>query len=122
MKIKVLSSEQTTKDGRKYTSYFTPVKIMVVGEEEKGLQEKNMSVGFTKVAEKQLPVDFKRGIIDGDINHPFVWEITYDEDGKPQYPVAWVRSINSITPVKARKKNTCTFLVDEEDTEETNID
>lgn len=125
MKIKVLSKQKQTKDGKKYVAYFTPVRIMVKGEEEKGLQDKYLSVYFTKVAEKKLPVDFKRGLLDVDgekINFPYVYERKVNEDGSIDYPEVWIRDINTIEPVKAKAVNTCSFITDEEETEETNIE
>ena len=117
MKIKVLKSKKT-----KYDAYFTPVKIMVKGEEEKGQQEKTINVKFSESAEKKLPVGFKGGIIDvngEDVNFPYVYEVKYDEEkSKEIYPLVYFKELNSVTPLKPRE-NTCEFLVDEEETEET---
>ena len=78
MKIKVLKSKKTD-----FPSYWTPVHIVVKGEEEKGAQSKGLNVYFSKSADKKLPVDFKGGILEckgEDVNVPFVYEIKTDLD------------------------------------------
>ena len=117
MKIKVLKSKKTS-----FPSYYTPVTILVKGEEEKGEQAKTLKVKFSKEAEKKLPVDFKGGIIalkGEDVNYPFVYEIK-KKDGKDDYPFVYIKDFESITPLKQRE-DTCSFLGVEEDTEETEI-
>lgn len=119
MKVKVLLSKKT-----EFPSYWTPVKIVVKGEEEKGPQAKGLNVRFTKVADKKLPVDFKGGIIEvkpEQINFPFIYEIKKGENGEDEYPVVWIRDIENVLPLPA-PKNTCTFVGVEEDTKETEID
>ena len=118
MKIKVLKSKKT-----EFPSYWTPVHIVVKGEEEKGAQAKGLNVYFSKSADKKLPVDFKGGILElkgEDVNVPFVYEITKDEDGKDNYPFVYIKDFDSISPLPT-PKNTCTFDVDEEETKETII-
>ena len=123
MKIKVLKSEKTTKDGKKFTAYWTPVTIVVKGEEEKGAQEKGNNVYFSEVAEKKLPVGFKGGILEckgEDVSAPYIYEIKKDEDGKDNYPFVYIKDLQSVSPLKPRE-NTCTFVVDEQETEESEI-
>ena len=119
MKIKVLKSKKT-----EFPSWWTPVTIMVKGEEEKGLQKKGLNVRFTKVADKKLPLDFKGGIIvikDGkNVNFPFVYQITKGEDGEDEYPVVWIRDFDEILPLP-QIENTCHFDGDEEETSETEL-
>lgn len=118
MKIKVLKSKKT-----EFPSYWTPVHIVVKGEEEKGAQAKGLNVYFSKSADKKLPVDFKGGILEldgADVNMPFVYEITKDEDGKDNYPFVYIKDFKEIKPLPT-PKNTCTFDVDEEETPETEI-
>lgn len=117
MKIKVLKSKKTS-----FPSYYTPVTILVKGEEEKGEQAKSLKVVFSKEADKKLPVDFKGGIIElkgEDINYPFVYEIK-KKDGKDDYPFVYIKDFESVTPLRPRE-DTCSFLGVEEDTEETEI-
>ncbi|MBO7696332.1 MAG: hypothetical protein J6T10_27155 [Methanobrevibacter sp.] len=118
MKIKVLKSKKTT-----FPSYFTPVMIIVKGEEEKGEQQKGLKVLFSKEADKKLPVDFKGGIFElkgEDVNVPFVYEIKTNAKGEDDYPFVYIKNFDSLTPLKARK-NTCRFIGIEEDTEEADI-
>lgn len=123
MKVKVLKSNKT-----QFPSYFTYVKIVVKGEEEKGAQEKSLNVYFSEGADKKLPVGFKGGIIEckpENINFPYVYEIKKGKkpDGTEcdDFPFVYIKDIESITPLKPRA-NTCQFLVDEEDTSETSIE
>lgn len=122
MKLKVLKSKKS-----KFPSYYTPVKIVVVGEEDKGTQPKTLNVYFSKVADKKLPVDFKGGIIEcnaQDVFAPFVYEIKQNKDDatKKDYPFVYIKDIIKVSDLKATNSNTCTFMVDEEETEETTID
>lgn len=118
MKIKVLKSKKTT-----FPSYFTPVMIIVKGEEDKGEQSKGLKVVFSKEADKKLPVDFRGGILElkgEDVNYPFIYEIKKNEDGEDDYPFVYIKNFESITPLKPRE-NTCRFIGVEEDTEETDL-
>ena len=122
MKIKVLKTTKTTSDGRTFTSYFTPVMIVVKGEEEKGEQQKGLTINFSKESDKKLPVDFNGGILEvkgEDVIMPYVYEIKQKDD-KDVYPNVYIKDFQSISPLKP-KKNTCRFLVDEEETEETEM-
>lgn len=118
MKVKVLLSKKTN-----FPSYWTPVKIVVKGEEEKGQQEKGLKVVFSKEADKKLPVDFKGGVLEvkgENINFPFIYEIKHGDNGEDNYPFVYIKMFESITPLKPRE-NTCAFLVDEQDTTETEM-
>lgn len=118
MKIKVLKSKKTT-----FPSYFTPVMIVVKNEEEKGEQKKGLKVVFSKQADKKLPVDFTGGTLDvkgEDVIFPYIYEIKKGENGEDDYPFVYIKDFNSITPLKPRE-NTCRFLTDEQDSEETEI-
>ena len=118
MKIKVLKSKKTS-----FPSYYTPVMIVVKGEEEKGEQQKGLKVLFSKVAEKKLPVDFKGGIIElkgEDVIFPYIYEIKTNDKGEDDYPFVYVKDFDAITPLKPRE-NTCRFLVDEEETQESDL-
>ena len=118
MKLKVLKSKKTN-----FPSYYTPVMIVVKGEEEKGEQQKGLKVLFSKTADKQLPVDFKGGIIDvdgSDINFPYIYEIKTNDNGEDDYPFVYIKKFNSVTPLKPRK-NTCRFIGVEEESEEVEI-
>lgn len=118
MKIKVLKSKKTS-----FPSYYTPVAIVVKGEEEKGEQQKGIKVLFSKDADKKLPVDFKGGIIEckgTDVVMPFVYEIKTNEKGEDDYPFVYIKNFDDLQPLP-QPKNTCRFLGVEEDTEEQEI-
>lgn len=122
MKIKVLKTTKKTKDGKSFDSYFTPVEIVVKGEEEKGPQQRGLTLNFSKEADKKLPVNFNGGILEvkgENVIMPFVYEIK-QKDGRDVYPNVYIKDFESITPLKPRS-NTCRFLVDEEETEETDL-
>lgn len=121
MKLKVLKSKKS-----KFPSFFTPVKIVVKGEEDKGAQEKTLNVYFSEVADKKLPVGFKGGIIEckpEDINAPYVYEIkTNKKDAtKLDYPMVYIKDLISVQPLQP-KENTCAFMGVEEETDEVNFD
>ncbi len=119
MKIKVLKSKKTD-----FPSYFTPVMIVVKGEEEKGEQKKGLKVIFSKSADKKLPVDFKGGILEvkgTDVNFPYVYEIKKNENDEDEYPFVYIKDFDEIAPLPALK-NTCRFLVDEEETTEVTLE
>ena len=119
MKIKVLKSKKTD-----FPSYWTPVTIVVKGEEEKGAQPKGLKVIFSEEAKKKLPVKFKGGVLSvkgDDVNFPYIYEIKQKESGEDDYPFVYIKMFDEITPLKPRE-NTCTFCVDEEETSETEID
>ena len=126
MKVKVLVSKKQTKDGKTFVGYWTPVHIQVFeGEEDKGIQKKGLTLNFSKEADKKLPVDFKGGILEckgNDVIAPYVYRISKDEEtGKDKYPNVYIKDFESISPLP-QKQNTCVFDVDEQDTEESDID
>ena len=126
MKVKVLVSNKQTKDGKKFVSYWTPVHIQVFeGEEDKGVQKKGLTLNFSKEAEKKLPVKFNGGILEckgEDVIAPYVYKITKDEKtGKDNYPNVYIKDFDSVEPLPKRE-STCVFDIDEQDTEESDID
>ena len=126
MKLKVLVSNKKTSDGKSFVNYWTPVHIQVFeGEEDKGIQKKGLNVFFSKEADKKLPVKFNGGILEckgDDVIAPYVYKVTKDEEtGKDKYPNVYIKDFDSITPLP-KKESTCVFDVDEEDTEESDID
>ena len=132
MKIKVLSSKQTiTLNGKKKTfyRYFSPCRIQVIDDngEDLGICEKNINVSFTKDAGKKLPDEKVFAIFESskpeDISLPYVWKKTKNpETGEDEYPRIWIRSWEKMTPVKPRVNNTCEPILEEDDTEEIEIE
>ena len=132
MKIKVLSSKQVITDdkGKEKTfyRYFTPVEIQVVGSdgEDLGIQKKNLEVHFTKLALRKVADEKIFSIFEcrgEDVGFPFVYrhpkDLKNDEEWAKNH--VWIRDFIKETPIpfepKQSTKNTCTFLVDEEETE-----
>lgn len=119
VKLLLKSKQKQTKDGRKFRAFFTTAMIVVKGEEEKGKQRKTLNVKFDKSVETK---NYVRGIIvcdEKDIDIPFKYQII-QKNGKDSYPSVYVRKVKSYEEVKA--KSTATFLLEEDETEETTID
>ena len=126
IKLLLMSKQQTRADGRsKFRKFFTSVYIEVEGEEEKGLQEKSITVKFDKAVDTSK---FIRGILTVDeknIDIPYrykVREVTL-EDGtvKKSYPHIYIKKVESYE--ERKPKTTAQFnLMDEAETEETDID
>lgn len=131
VKIKVLSTKVQV--GKKsFLRYFTYLNLVVVGEEEKGKQKKSVTVKFIEEVSKNLPKD-RFFILTVDTNKdqiscPRKYEVRQIEDKKTgemkdDYPILWVRGYEEFTPIKPRPiTDDVEFCVDEEPTEETEID
>lgn len=131
MKIKVFSKKVTItyEDGKSNTfyRYFMPCRIQVFENgEDKGIQEKNVEVHFTKSAMKKLPDEKVFAIFEIE-NHenyslPFTYEIKTNEKGETEYPAVWIRDWDKLTPIPYKaKESTCEPIIDEEDTESVEI-
>ena len=125
MKIKVLSKKVTItgEKGKEnvFYRYFSPVNIQVLENgKDMGVQEKSISVHFTKKAMKQIEDEQIFAIIDGDISLPYVYEVKTDEKtGELVYPEIWVREIKSMKKIPYKgKENTCVPILDEDDESE----
>jgi len=122
VQLLLMSKQAKTKDGKKFRRFWTKVKILVKGEEEKGKQVKSLTVKFDEgVATK----DFVRGIItceEKDIDLPFVYQVKYDEETKKdRYPYIQVHKVEKYE--ERKPKSTIEFcLDDEEETEDVTID
>lgn len=133
MKLKVLSSKQTItlENGKKkeFYRYFTPVEIQVISADGKdlGIQKRNLSVKFTKDAMKKLSDDKVFSIFEckgEDVSHPYVYQEPKDITNKDETSKndVWVRGWIKETPIPySAPQNTCSFMVDEEDTESVEI-
>lgn len=120
IKIQLLSKDVKSKDGtRKFRTFFTPVNIVVKGEEDKGAQKKYLTVKFKDGVEHS---NLKRGILtckDEDIWIPYVYEITENQEtGKKEFPTVWVRGYEDYQVTKSNRQNTCVPILDEVDTDE----
>lgn len=116
--IMVYSAMKKNKEGKPFRAYWTKMKIVVAGEEEKGKQLKNINVSFRKSVNTYA---IKRGLVTGEIDAPFKYEITVDEKtGKKIYPCVWVRSVDKYEE-KIAHHDQSDFVIDEKETEETDL-
>ena len=126
LKIKVIAKTYKKSNGTgTFEKFFTPVNIIVLGEEDKGLQAKAIQVKFKKgiVPQKGIYV-FNN---DDEFSLPYVFEIKEVEqkDGstKIEYPVCWIRGYKEIRPLPKKKNNSCIPVVDDdENVEDTEIE
>ena len=116
--IMIYSTMKKTKEGKPFRAYWTKMKIVVAGEEEKGKQLKNINVSFRKEVNTY---GIKRGLITGEIDAPFTYAVTIDEKtGKKKYPCVWVRSVEKYEERTAHHDQS-DFVTDEEATKETDL-
>lgn len=113
-RIMIYSKIGKTKSGKKFRHYWTKMNILVSGEEEKGKQPKSVTVKFTQDAGNTA--DIRRGILTGEINAPFKYEITQDENGEDVYPVVWVRKIITFESKEATHSQSDFILEDDSKT------
>lgn len=124
MKLKLFSRMQEFKQGKKIVKtrvFSTLMNIIVVGEEDKGAQKKYLNLKFRQGIDTSKLV---RGYIEiedipENINYPFKYEITKDEEtGKDIYPCVWVRT-DKFKYIEVLKKNNHQnlFVVDDEEEE-----
>ena len=120
--VKLLVKSKKKKNastGAQFRTYFTDVRIIVKGEEEKGKQLKTVNVRFDKTIDTKNIV---RGMItckDSDIDLPFKYQVVVKENGKESYPTIFIRKYESYE--EKRTPSTIEFVL-EEDTAETVID
>lgn len=94
IKLQLFSKKvNTTKKGKtiNFRTFFTKMNLVVAGEEDKGKQTKYITVKFRKTIDTSK---FIRGYLicdPKDVNAPFKYEVTTDENGDTLYPTLWVR-------------------------------
>lgn len=116
MKFFIYSKNKKTKEGRAFRAYWTYMMIVVKGEESKGKQRKAINVSFLQGVDHTKVV---RGILDADIDAPFIYEIKKDEKtGKDRYPSIWVKRIDSYES-KDRQHEQSDFFTEEVKGDET---
>ena len=114
--IMIHSTMKKSKDGKPFRAYWTKMKILIAGEEDKGKQLKNVNESFRKSVNTY---SIKRGLITGEIDAPFKYEVTTDENGKKKYPCVWVRSVENYVEKIAHHEQS--DFVTEEDGNETEL-
>ena len=106
LKIKIIAKEVTLERGRKFYSFWTPMKLIVKGEESKGKQIKGVTVKFNK--ELNITSLYKGGFIEVDekeLYAPYIYEIKTQGNGDKVYPFVYIKNINKITPFKSNKEH-----------------
>lgn len=126
IKIAITKKNRKSKDGKKkWTEFRTPLMLLVKGEEEKGKQEKWLTVVF---AEEINTKDLSRGLLTvkvSDVSFPKVYEITKTEDGKDKYPRVYINAYSEFRPVELEVENpfvTDKFETNEQETEEVEVE
>ena len=117
---KVVTIEEV-KNGKKlkrsFDTFYTKMKLVKSGEEDKGIQEVWVNVKFRKEVDTKnlksgyLVVDSKQ------LNAPFKYEIKKDEDGNNVYPEVWVREIKKFIPIEVNHQQN-EFVTEEDVTTE----
>lgn len=123
--IIIKSKMVKSKDGkRKFRSYRTPMNLIVVGEEEKGKQLKEVTVKFTNDVDVKNITNGKLTAYVRDLGFPRKYEITEEPDDNGEivkkYPTVWIRGFKSFTETEIDVENP--FVTDEHETSETVID
>ena len=109
-----------SKDGKKkFRSFRTPMNLIVVGEEEKGKQVKDVTVKFTSDVDSKNITYGKLTCYVRDLGFPSKYEVTEDENGNKVYPTVWIRGFKSFEEVERDIENP--FVVNEQETTESEI-
>ena len=121
LELLLKSKKKTNQNGAEFRTYFTDVMILVKGEEEKGKQQKDVTVKFTSdVDVKSITGYGKLQCYVRDIGFPRKYVITTEDDGSKKYPEVWIRGFESYTPIERDVENP--FVTDEKETPETEIE
>lgn len=117
--IKLLAIKKVVNSGKtKFNTYITKMNLVVKGEEEKGTQEKWVSLKFRKeVTQPNKSCILICNAKDVDVPSKFV---VVEKDGKKIYPEVWVRAIQEVKELN-KKVDQNAFVVDEEDDEEVDV-
>lgn len=119
--IIIKSKMAKSKDGKKkFRTFRTPMNLIVVGEEEKGKQVKEVNVKFTSDVDAKNITHGKLTCYVKDLGFPRKWEVTENEKGEKEYPVVWVRGFKSFEETEYDVENP--FVTDESETEEVEIE
>lgn len=119
--IIIKSKMKKSRDGKKkFRTFRTPMNLVVVGEEEKGKQIKEINVKFVSAIDTKNITNGKLTCYVRDLNFPRKYEITENENGDKEYPVVWIRAFQTFEPVEIDVENP--FVTNETETEETEIE
>ena len=130
IKILVFSKQGKVK-GKTFFNYRTSMKIVVKGEEDKGLQKKTVDVKFRQTASipgKTIGKDYLRGYLvceDTKVDAPSFWAIkeVENEDGDivRKYPAVWISEVKGYTEAEKRATQSAFVLEDEPSDEESDL-
>lgn len=116
MKINVYTKVVSTKAGKKFNTYFT--KMILDGEQHW------VTVKFRKeVAIPPMPTQLE--CLDDQVNAPFHYAITTDNNGNKTYPEVWIRGYVKATQIPRPDTSKPLFVIPETDdvgAEETEIE
>ena len=105
IKLKCFTKKVDLGKGRKFTSYYSPMKLIIKGEEDKGKQITGVTVRFAKECDLK---GFTGGFLyveDDKIYAPFKYEIKTTPLGK-QYPFIYIKKISKFENFKIEKTET----------------
>ena len=126
--IRVFRGKTRTYGKKKIPSFYTPMKILIAGEEEKGKQVKNVTLKFVSDIDTKNITSGRLTCVVKDVGFPRKWEIVdkLDEDGNPvvdengvvkkDYPCVWIRAYKSFEEIERDVENP--FVDEEPETEE----
>ena len=132
IKILIFSKKGTSK-GKTFFNYRTSMKLLVKGEEDKGLQKRTVDVKFRQTAKidgKNLGKDYLRGVLTCEstkVDAPTIYAIkeVVDENTNDivrKYPAVWVSEVISYEETAKEAKQSAFVLEDDEpEAEETDL-
>ena len=130
--IRVFRGKTRQYGKKKIPSFYTPMMIVIAGEEEKGKQRKNVTLKFVSDIDTKNITSGRLTCVVKDIGFPRKYEVVdkLDEDGNPivdengvvkkDYPCVWIRAYKSFEEIESEVENP--FLDEEPETEETDIE
>lgn len=132
IKILIFSKKGTSK-GKTFFNYRTSMKLIVKGEEDKGLQKRTVDVKFRQTAKidgKNLGKDYLRGVLTCEstkVDAPTIYaikEVVNADTGdiERKYPAVWVSDVISYEETAKEAKQSAFVLEDDEpEAEETDL-
>lgn len=131
IKILLFVRHRTTKNGRKFDSYRTKMRLETYEDgKSQGVKDVYVDVKFVNDLKDKLKDFRSRGYLTinlEDIDAPFRYEVKNVKDEetgveKKTYPVVWIRNFVSYEPAVRKQTQSAFVLEEEEETAETEID
>lgn len=120
VKIRIYRGKPIVKGKNKIPTFYTKMKLLVKGEEEKGKQLKSVTLKFRSDVDSKNVTSGLLTCVVSDVGFPRVYEIIENEDGTKEYPIVWIRGFKSFEQVERDIENP--FVTDEEETDEIEIE